>query len=156
VTRVPAGRDVSATLTVFGAAPTRATVTLASLSVPRRLARGLAMLAICWGAAIVAVFIPVAHLILVPGLAVAGLVAAVLRAREDQQILRIHGACPRCGREEDFVPDGSLRRSLAVTCPGCFNRLSVKVEESHGRPAGAQEPRRSGEDRGGEPADPPA
>jgi hypothetical protein len=122
-------REVAATLTVFGAAPTRATLTLAPLGVPQRLFRGLAVLVICWGAAVVAVFIPVAHFVLVPGLAIAGLVGAVLRAREDRRILRIHGPCPRCGRMAEFVPEAGLRRSLAVTCPGCFNRLSVSVQE---------------------------
>jgi hypothetical protein len=137
-------RDVSATLTVFGAAPTRATVTLASLSVPRRVARGLAVLAICWAAAIGAVFIPVAHFVLVPGLAIAGLVGAVFRAREGRKILRVHGTCPRCGRVEDFVPEVGLTRSPAVTCPSCFNHITVSVHEpppAAGRGAGrAAEP----------------
>jgi hypothetical protein len=136
-----APRDVAATLTVFGAAPTRATVTLVSLGVGRRLARGLAVLAICWGAAVAAVFIPVAHFVLVPGLAIVGLVGALFRAREGRQILRVHGTCPRCGRVEDFVPEVGLHRSLAVTCPRCFNHISVSIHE---RPTVTPGPRGGG------------
>jgi hypothetical protein len=117
---------VAGTLTVFGAEPRPATLTLVSLDPGRRLARALGVLALCWGGALVAVFIPVAHFVLVPGLAIAGVVWAVLRMRERERLLRVHGTCPRCGRVEDFVPAGG-GRSLAVTCPGCFNSLGVSV-----------------------------
>ena len=122
-----APREVSATLTIFGADPRPAALTLVSLDPSRRLARALGVLALCWGAALVAVFIPVAHFVLVPGLAIAGVVWAILRMRQREQILRIRGTCPRCGREGNFVPTGGVGRSLAVTCPGCFNSLGVSV-----------------------------
>ena len=119
----------SATLTIFGSAPTRATVALRSVGIGRRFAQGLGGLALCWGAAAVAVVIPVAHFVLVPGLAIAGVVWAVIRLRERERLLWVHGTCPRCGREEDFVPAGSLSRQLTVDCPSCFNRLDVHLEE---------------------------
>jgi hypothetical protein len=120
---------MSATLTIFGAAPTQATVVVRSVSAGRRLAQAVGSLAICWGAAVVAVFIPLAHFFLVPGLAIAGVVWAVLRLREPRQLVRVHGICPRCGRAEDFVPSGRLRRQPTAQCPSCFNRLVVHIEE---------------------------
>jgi hypothetical protein len=98
---------------------------LEPLSAGRRLARVLGVLLACWAAAAVAVVIPVAHLVLVPGLAIAGLVWAVLRLRERERLLAVHGTCPRCVREQDFVVGGSPGRQPAVDCPACLNRLLV-------------------------------
>jgi hypothetical protein len=122
--------EVPATLTVFGAAPTRATVTLVPLSPARRLARALGVLAACWVAAAGAVFVPVAHFLLVPALAIAGPVWAVIRFREHQRLVRVRGVCPRCGRPQEFVPGGSIARQPAVDCPGCLNRLVVTTGEA--------------------------
>jgi hypothetical protein len=118
--------EVPARLSIFGAAPTPVTVTLLPLSAGRRLARALAVLAACWVAAALAVFIPVAHFLLVPALALAGPIGAVIRFRERQRVLRVHGTCPRCGREQDFVPGASMGRQPTVDCPACFNRLLVE------------------------------
>src|SRR5262245_9384591 len=96
----------SATLHVFGAAPTGATAEVESLSLSRRLVRAVAVLSACWGAAIISIFIPVAHFFLVPGFVVLGVVGAILRSRERDRLLRIQGTCPRCGREEEFVQGG--------------------------------------------------
>jgi hypothetical protein len=126
--------EVDATLTVFGAAPTRATVTLIPLSPGRRLARALGVLAACWAGAVVAVFIPVAHFLLVPALTIGGLVWAVLRFREQQRLLRVQGVCPRCGRAQEFVPGGTIERQPAVDCPGCLSRLRVTTGDP-ARPA---------------------
>jgi hypothetical protein len=131
-----APHEISGTLTIFGAAPTPATVTLTALGPGKRVVRALQAFLTCWAAAIAAVFIPVAHFVLVPGLAILGMVLAVFRAREAKSILWIHGPCPRCGREEDFVPTGSPRGRLTVDCPGCFNQLFVTIGE--GAPARAE------------------
>jgi DNA-directed RNA polymerase subunit RPC12/RpoP len=117
--------EVAGTLSIFGAAPTPATLTLVPLSPGRRLVRALVALSVCWVAAGLAVFIPVAHFVLVPALAIAGVVGFVIRVRERQRFLRVHGMCPRCGREQDFVPGGSMGGRPTVDCPACFNRLLV-------------------------------
>jgi len=117
----------AATLEVFGAAATRATATLESLSPGRRLVRALAVLAACWAAAVVSIFLPVAHFFLVPGFLVLGVVWAVIRGREREQVLRLHGVCPRCAREQDFVQGGHQDGRAWVSCPACFNRLFVTI-----------------------------
>lgn len=117
--------EVRGRLTVFGAPPAPATLGIERLSAGRRLARAAVALAACWGAAAVAVFIPVAHLVLVPALAVAGVALAGLRLRERERLVRVHGICPRCRREQVFVVSGSLGGGPTVDCPGCLNRLVV-------------------------------
>jgi hypothetical protein len=117
--------EMAGLLTVFGATPTRATITLMPLGIDRRLARALGALLACWAAAAVSVFIPVAHFLLVPGLAIGGLVWAVVRLRARERLVRVHGACPRCGRVQEFIAAGSTGGQSAVTCPGCLNRLLV-------------------------------
>jgi hypothetical protein len=112
-------------LTVFGATPTRATITVRPLGIGRRLARALGALLACWAAAAVSVFIPVAHFLLVPGLAIGGLAWAVVRLRARECLVRVHGGCPRCGRVQEFIAAGSTGGQPAVTCPGCLNRLLV-------------------------------
>jgi hypothetical protein len=119
--------EISGLLTVFGAPPTRATITVMPLGIGRRLARALGALLACWTAAAVAVFIPVAHFLLVPGLAIGGLVWAVVRLRARERLVRVHGVCPRCGHVQEFIAAGSAGGQPAVSCPGCLNRLLVTV-----------------------------
>src|SRR5262249_41873538 len=91
-----------AMLEAFGAPPTQATAVLVSQNPAQRLVRALSILGGCWAAAIVSVFFPVAHFFLVPGFIVLGVVLAVLRSRERERLLGIHGVCPRCRREHGF------------------------------------------------------
>ena len=116
-----------ASLTVFGAPPTRATVTVDLQSVGRRAARAVAALAACWALAVVAVFIPLAHFVLVPGLFVTGLWLATNRAREDWRLVGVRGVCPRCGLAQEFQPGGRLRGKRTVDCPNCRNRLVLEL-----------------------------
>jgi hypothetical protein len=117
--------DVPGRLTIFGAPPTPATLEIEPLGIGRRVTRAAVVLLACWAAAVVAVFIPVAHLVLVPGLAVTGVVLAVLRLRQGERLVAVRGTCPRCQREHTFVVSGSMGRGSTVDCPGCLNRLVV-------------------------------
>src|SRR5262249_3057376 len=103
-----------ATLHVFGAAPTHATAAAEPLNLGGRLARSLRILLACWAAAIVSIFIPVAHFFLVPGFLVLGVVLAVVRGRDRERLLRLHGLCPRCRREQEFVQSGRQGGELWV------------------------------------------
>ena len=125
-----------AALQVFGAAPTRAIAVLVSQNPGQRLARALGGLIACWAAAIVSIFIPLAHFILVPGFLVLGVTWAVVRGRERERLLQLRGTCPRCGRDGDLGRGGRQGGQLWVTCPGCRNRLLVTIEplESPGQP----------------------
>jgi hypothetical protein len=121
---------VRATLTAFGAAPTSATLTVVAPTPAGRLGRALGVLAGCWIAALLAVFIPVAHFVLVPGLAIAGVVWATRELRRRLRVLQAVGECPRCRRQQSFVPAGSAGNQPALDCPGCLTRLLATLPAS--------------------------
>jgi hypothetical protein len=83
--------EIPATLSAFGAPPAAATATVRNQSPSERLWRIAGGVGLCAGLAILSLFIPVAHFILVPTFVAAGIVMAVVRAREDTRLLRVHG-----------------------------------------------------------------
>lgn len=120
--------EVPATLGVFGAPPAPATARVARQSPSDRVRRVLGALGIFWGLAVPAVFMPVAHFILVPSLVLVGVVTAVLRSREDVRLLGARGRCPRCGVEQDFPGGGRFHGEQALDCPHCHNRLTLTAQ----------------------------
>jgi len=120
--------EVPVALTAFGATPRDATATILSQAPGRRAARTLAALGACWGLALGGLFIPVAHFILVPTFFAAGIVMAVVRAREDRRLLAVRGPCPRCGVEQEFAAGGRLTRHVHLDCPHCHNSLGCTLK----------------------------
>ena len=121
----PAGTAVPASLSVFGAEPTEATATVLEQGPGRRAGRALAGLGMFWGAAAAAVFIPVAHWFLVPGLLLCGIAVAALRLREQRRLLGLRGTCPRCRAEADFPASGRFGGERDGVCPRCHARLRL-------------------------------
>jgi hypothetical protein len=119
---------VSASLTAFGAQPTEVQVTVVELSPLARFGRSGTGLVGLWGAAAVAIFFPVLHLILVPTLLVGGVVVAVLRARQAQKVASVRGICPRCRTERSFQARGRARRQQIVDCPACHANATLVVD----------------------------
>jgi hypothetical protein len=117
--------DIPATLAAFGASPRTATATVIVQSPGRRLARTLAGLGSCWAVALATLFIPVAHFILVPTFLSAGIVVAMIRAREDRRLLKVVGVCPRCGVSQEFSAGGRFQSEKSLDCPKCHNRLTL-------------------------------
>jgi hypothetical protein len=124
--------ELPATLTVFGSPPTPATAKVLTQRAGQRLARTAAALGVCWGLALASVFVPVAHFILVPTFAVAGVVVAVLRAREDRRLLEVLGTCPRCGTEQRFEVGGRFAQERSLDCPRCHSHLVVRADADRG------------------------
>jgi hypothetical protein len=125
--------EIPATLTAFGASPAPATATVQSQAPGERAARTAAALGACWGLALVSVFIPVAHFILVPTFFIAGIVLAVVRMREDARLLGVRGTCPRCGQEQDFDAGGRFTPSRTLDCSKCHNTLTLTADPSAAR-----------------------
>jgi hypothetical protein len=117
--------EIPATLAVFGAPPVPARARIRRQSSADRLRRVLAALGLFWGLAVPAVFMPVAHFILVPTLLLTGMVVAASRAREDIRLLGVHGHCPRCGAEQDFPASGRFHGEQALDCAHCHTRLTL-------------------------------
>jgi hypothetical protein len=138
------GDSRRATLSAFGAPPQPADVWVETLGPGRRAGRALVALAACWGLAFPAVFLPVAHFVLVPGLLLAGPVLAALRLREGRRLVEIRGACPRCGVRQQFRPGGRLRPRRTIDCPRCHSDLTLDVETSTPDPPSHEAPAPSG------------
>ena len=125
--------EIPATLTAFGASPVPVTATVLSQAPGERMARTAAALGACWGLALVSLFIPVEHFILVPTFFIAGIAVAVVRMREDTRLLGVRGTCPRCGQAQDFEVGGRFTPSRSLDCPRCHNTLTLTADPSAAR-----------------------
>ena len=117
--------EVPAQLTAFGHPPQPARAVILEQAPGQRFARTLAGLGMFWGLGLASVFIPVAHFVLVPTFAVAGVVMAVKRAREDRRLLLVRGACPRCGTMQELRPGGRFVDGRSFDCPSCHGNLTL-------------------------------
>jgi hypothetical protein len=88
--------------------------------------RALAMLGIMWGLAVVAVFIPIAHFVLVPGFLVAGPVTAVLRYRAGELVEGATGECPTCGQPMTLPLDPAARLPLWTYCTAANDPVRLR------------------------------
>jgi hypothetical protein len=78
-----------------------------------------------WFAAIVSIVIPVFHFILVPGLFIAGIIAAIFISRRNVE-LRTSFECPGCGQRIEFhsISNGNnLRWPIDHVCPHCGQNM---------------------------------
>jgi hypothetical protein len=127
--------EVPASLTAFGHPPRPALAVIVEQAPGQRFARTLAGLGMFWGLALGSVFIPVAHFVLVPTFVVAGIVMAVKRAREDRRLLRVRGACPRCGAVQELQPGGRFVDGRSFDCPKCHGNLTLATRPGERDPA---------------------
>jgi hypothetical protein len=106
---------------------TEAVLEVDELSAGRRIGRALKGFGAWFAAAVVCVFIPIAHFVLVPGCLLGAFVVLVLRLRTRSLVVGAHGTCPDCGAEQDLDVLGPWRgeaRSLA--CRACHRALELK------------------------------
>jgi hypothetical protein len=117
------------TCTLAGYHPqaTDAVLEVDELTYGRRLGRALKGSGAWLGAAVVCVFIPIAHFVLVPSCLLGAIVVLVARLRTPTLVVRAHGVCPDCGAEQDLDVLGPWRggvRSLA--CRACHRGLELR------------------------------
>jgi len=91
-----------------------------------RLKRALQMLGLCWGGAILAVFLPIVHFVLVPGLFLGGIFLAVYMHGIHSLVLGGKGICPSCGQDLP-IAKGLDEWPLEDVCTAC--RSGVKIEK---------------------------
>jgi hypothetical protein len=108
--------------------PTAASVEVVLLDPTHRLKRAGRHLAVCWGAGILSVLIPIAHLFLVPGFVVAGVVLVVLDIKTDEIVRHAHGTCPDCGAEQDLDLGRRWRDGVELSCRSCSRMLRLQPE----------------------------
>ena len=110
--------------------PTVATVEVLRLDPMDRARRALRHLGLCWGGAVVSVFIPVAHFFLVPGFFLAGIVFLVMDLRTPQLVQAARGTCPDCGADQPLDIVGRWRGSAEIACRHCHRMLRVEPMEA--------------------------
>lgn len=81
-----------------------------------------------WGAAVAGFFIPVAHLLLVPGFTAFGLYVFFARLRATSSTLWMKGPCPDCQVEQRFDADGEWCLPRRISCTSCGRSLTAQAE----------------------------
>jgi hypothetical protein len=119
-------QQLPVSITAFGASPRPGTATIVEQPPGQRLLRTLSGVGMFWALALGGLFIPVAHFVLVPTFLAAGIAMGVKRAREDRRLLGVHGACPRCGVEQEFRVGGRFFDGRTFGCPRCHNNLRLQ------------------------------
>jgi hypothetical protein len=119
-------RTIELALKGFGAGPTGASVETAVLSPAERFKRAGAALLAGIAVAVIAIPIPIVHLILVPGGLTLGLIFAVIRLRQAEVFRSVRGRCPFCGTEQSFTVMGRFQLPKSVNCAHCHRRLELQ------------------------------
>lgn len=97
------------------------------LSTGRRVGRALTGFGLWFGAAVVCVFVPVAHFVLVPGCLAGAVIVLVSRLRTRVLVVRAHGVCPDCGAEQDLDVLGPWRGDVrSIACRSCHRGLDLR------------------------------
>ena len=122
--------SVSLSLHGFGQPPAQAEVVVGVLGVGERLKRGLVALAAGIGVALVALPIPIVHLVLPPIALLAGIGFGARRLGQREIVILAQGACPFCGTAQRLGLTGSaFRLPRKITCSTCLKPLSLEVPD---------------------------
>jgi hypothetical protein len=114
----------------FGAPTAPARAEVAELAPADRVKRAAVVFGAFVAVAIVALPIPIVHLMLVPGGLLLAFVLGALRLRESAIFRDVSGRCPFCGTEQHFPLFGRFRLPKDVHCTNCGRKLTL--EESRG------------------------
>lgn len=110
-------------------APTSGVVVLVERNLAGRATRAVTALGALWLAALLCVFIPLLHFVLVPSLLLAGPIVAFLRLREDVSLAAVRGPCPRCQLVRTFEGSGRFRDGCHLHCDGCGRSITLRLSE---------------------------
>ena len=120
---------LDASLTAFGSMPSHAEVSVARLTPGQRLTRGFRGAGTFWAIAGACIFIPGLHFVLVPGFLLVGIVTGVMRVRDAETVVRVHGVCPRCKFEQDFTAGNRFAPTWRLDCRACHNHLELALTD---------------------------
>lgn len=120
-------REVPVQVKGFGAPPTDAVVAIAVLSGADRLKRAGSIVGISVAVALIALPIPLVHLILVPGALLGGIAMAGNRLTQSEIFRRAEGRCPFCGTDQTFPLMGRFRLPKDAHCVKCGRSLSLET-----------------------------
>lgn len=109
----------------YSGAPTPGTVAIQRFNREQRVRRALAGLGKWWGVAVLAVFIPVAHFVLVPSFLMYGAWQFFQRLGTVELASDARGTCPDCGTEQPLDLAPRWRAPQPVTCRHCRRGLQL-------------------------------
>jgi hypothetical protein len=112
-------------LKAFGAKPTAARVELDVLTPADRLKRAGVIIGISLAVAIVAIPIPLVHLVLVPGALVLGIIFSLVKLSQHEIFRTVEGRCPRCAAEQSFTVMGRFKLPKRLYCKSCQQELTL-------------------------------
>lgn len=107
--------------------PTRGVVTIRVFSREQRWRRAAAGLGKWGGIALLAVFVPVAHFLLVPACLLYAFWLFFQRLRTVEVAPGARGTCPDCGREQLLELAPGWRAPQSVTCRYCHRGLRLAL-----------------------------
>jgi hypothetical protein len=110
----------------FGAPTAPARAEVAELAPVDRVKRAAVVFGAFVAVAIVALPIPIVHLMLVPGALLLAFVLGGLRLRENAIFRDVSGTCPFCGTEQHFPLFGRFRLPKDVHCTNCARKLTLE------------------------------
>jgi hypothetical protein len=126
--RADGAADLSASLSAFGAPPSRVTVTVVRPSPGRRLVRALKAGGVFLAVAAGCVFLPGLHFVLVPGFLLVGVIAGFRQLRDQEIVSGVRGPCPRCGLAQAFAAGNRVTPSWLLDCPACHTNLALALD----------------------------
>ncbi|HZI23219.1 MAG TPA: hypothetical protein VFD76_11895 [Gemmatimonadales bacterium] len=109
----------------YSGSPTAGTVSIRTFTREQRVRRALAGLGTWWGVAVLAVFIPVAHFVLVPSFLMYGVWQFFQRLGTVELASDARGTCPDCGAEQPLDLAPRWRAPQPVTCRHCRRGLQL-------------------------------
>jgi hypothetical protein len=118
-------RSIELPLTALGDPPSTAEVRVVALSPAERMRRAAVALGLGIAAALIAVPIPLAHFLLVPGGLLVGIVLAARRMQEREVFEGARGRCPHCGADQRFKLFGGFRLPKRLDCEACHHDLFI-------------------------------
>jgi hypothetical protein len=122
-------RSVQLPLRAVGAAARPALVDIGVLGPRDRLKRAGLALAAGVGGAVVAIPIPIVHLVLVPGALLTGIGLALQRLAQGETFRGARGQCPYCATDQRFTLAGRVRLPKTVYCGSCQRELYLDSEK---------------------------
>ena len=124
-----ASREQTFILTGFTGKKTRGSCTVTSFDRVGRWRRAGAALGKSWAAAAVAIFIPVAHAVLVPGFLAFGVYQLAYRLGTPELARNARGTCPDCGTDQALEVAPRWQVPQQVTCSTCHRGLTLSLPD---------------------------
>jgi hypothetical protein len=116
-------RSLEVPLRGVGAEPRTARIEIGLLTPADRFRRAVAAFGSGLAAAVLAVFIPIVHFVLVPTALLLGVVFGVRRLAQVETFRGGSGACPYCGTQQQLTLLGRFRLPKTVYCSSCQREL---------------------------------